>query len=228
MKIISAEQKDLIDAITAEGLAGELSAFVLEKDVHVTDALHALADLRHDHVQFVFCGGTSLSKAHGLIERMSEDVDLKVVLNADHGLSQSGLRAHLGKLKIAVVETMQASGFQPIEEEQRALNANRYFASGWNYQTRYAAHASLRPHLRHIYDTYCIVCSDNTVVDRAVSRFRTLVDYDSWRIRSSRRVRRPSPPRTLLSSLYKHTGFMKAPWRHIFRRTTVPASLITC
>jgi len=123
MKIISAEQKDLIDAITAEGLAGELSAFVLEKDVHVTDALHALADLRHDHVQFVFCGGTSLSKAHGLIERMSEDVDLKVVLNADHGLSQSALRAHLGKLKIAVVETMQASGFQPIEEEQRALNA---------------------------------------------------------------------------------------------------------
>lgn len=45
MKIISEEQKELIDSITAEGLAGNLSAFILEKDVHVTDALHALATL---------------------------------------------------------------------------------------------------------------------------------------------------------------------------------------
>jgi hypothetical protein len=47
MKIISEEQKELIDSITAEGLAGNLSAVILEKDVHVTDALHALAKLQH-------------------------------------------------------------------------------------------------------------------------------------------------------------------------------------
>lgn len=63
MKTISSEQKDLIDALVAEGLAGNLSAAVLEKDVHVTDALHALSELQHPHVRFVFCGGTSLSKA---------------------------------------------------------------------------------------------------------------------------------------------------------------------
>ena len=147
MKIISEEQKELIDSITAEGLAGNLSAFILEKDVHVTDALHALAKLRHEHVQFVFCGGTSLSKAHGLIERMSEDVDLKVVLDPAHGLSQSGVKAHLSKLKNAVVHAMQALDFGLIEAEQFALNANRYFASGWNYRSRYNAHTSLRPHL---------------------------------------------------------------------------------
>lgn len=45
MKTISSEQKDLIDALIAEGLAGNLSAAVLEKDVHVTDALRALATL---------------------------------------------------------------------------------------------------------------------------------------------------------------------------------------
>jgi predicted nucleotidyltransferase component of viral defense system len=147
MKIISEEQKELIDSITAEGLAGNLSAFILEKDIHVTDALHALAKLQHQHIQLVFCGGTSLSKAHGLIERMSEDVDLKVVLNADHGLTQSGVRTHLGKLKNAAIDAMKALGFHIIEEEKLALNANRYFASGWRYKTRYTAHTSLRPHL---------------------------------------------------------------------------------
>lgn len=147
MKIISNEQKELIDALVAEGLAGNLSAAVLEKDVHVTDALHALSRLQHPHVQSVFCGGTSLSKAYGLIERMSEDVDLKVVLDTEHGLSKSGLRAHLGRLKDAVVDAMTALGFAVINEEMRALNENRYFASGWLYESRYSTHNSLRPHL---------------------------------------------------------------------------------
>ncbi|WP_259460715.1 nucleotidyl transferase AbiEii/AbiGii toxin family protein [Paraburkholderia sp. BL23I1N1] len=120
MKIISEEQKELIDSITAEGLAGNLSAFILEKDIHVIDALHALAKLQHQHVQFVFCGGTSLSKAHNLIERMSEDVDLKVVLNADHGLTQSGVKTHLGKLKNAVINAMKALGFHIIKKNWRS------------------------------------------------------------------------------------------------------------
>ncbi|TCG08600.1 hypothetical protein BZM27_11050 [Paraburkholderia steynii] len=147
MKTISGEQKELIDALVAEGLSGNLSAAILEKDVHVTDALHALSRLQHPHVSFVFCGGTSLSKAYGLIERMSEDVDLKVVLDAGHGLSKSGLRTHLGRLKEVVVDAMTTLDFAIVEEEKRALNENRYFASGWLYQTQYATHNSLRPHL---------------------------------------------------------------------------------
>lgn len=147
MKTISSEQKDLIDALVAEGLAANLPAAVLEKDVHVTDVLHALSGLQHPHVRFVFCGGTSLSKAYGLIERMSEDIDLKVVLDPGHGLSKNGLRSHLSRLKEAVIETMTALDLAIVEEEKRALNGNHYFASGWLYESRYAAHNSLRPHL---------------------------------------------------------------------------------
>lgn len=147
MRRIASEVKELIDAVVAEGTAGDLAAATLEKDVHVTDALHALAMLRHPSVTLVFCGGTSLSKAYGLIERMSEDVDLKVVLAPDHGLSKSGLRVHLGKLKAIVVDVMTTLGFVAVEEERWALNENRYFASGWLYATRYPVHNSLRPHL---------------------------------------------------------------------------------
>lgn len=75
---IAEHHEGLIDAVIAERDVGGLTAAILEKDIHVTEALHALFRIDHPRVGFVFCGGTSLSKAYGLIERMSEDVDLKV------------------------------------------------------------------------------------------------------------------------------------------------------
>lgn len=72
---------------------------VLVKDAHLTDALRLIAnqprfeqasliDTRRSHVpvmqelpiDLVFAGGTCLSKAHGTIKRMSEDIDFKVHL----------------------------------------------------------------------------------------------------------------------------------------------------
>lgn len=81
MKVITPDQAELIEAVLAERDVGLLTASILEKDIHVTDALCALLGMKHPATQLVFCGGTSLSKAYGLLERMSEDVDLKVVLD---------------------------------------------------------------------------------------------------------------------------------------------------
>lgn len=75
MKTISSAQADLIDAVIAERDVGALTAAILEKDIHVTDALGALLTVPMPNAYFVFCGGTNLSKAHHLIQRMSEDVD---------------------------------------------------------------------------------------------------------------------------------------------------------
>jgi len=58
---------------TADGI-GLPQAYV-EKDYWVTKVLGNLASSEH-HENFVFKGGTSLSKVHGLIHRFSEDVDL--------------------------------------------------------------------------------------------------------------------------------------------------------
>ena len=49
---------------------------LIEKDYWVTHALWALHDMGFD---VWFKGGTSLSKGFGLIERFSEDLDLKVL-----------------------------------------------------------------------------------------------------------------------------------------------------
>lgn len=147
MRKITEPQAELIEAVIAEKDIGGLTAAILEKDIHVTEALHALSVLKHPHVSFVFCGGTSLSKAHGLIERMSEDVDLKVVMADDHGLSRSGLRTNLSNLKNLAISEMERLGFVQDEAGFRARNENRYFATSWLYKTRYETDSSLRPHL---------------------------------------------------------------------------------
>ncbi len=56
-------------------------AAIIEKDIYVVWALSALERATYaDHL--VFKGGTSLSKAHALIDRFSEDVDLTYDLRA--------------------------------------------------------------------------------------------------------------------------------------------------
>ena len=57
-------------------------AYLLEKDIWVVWALQSLGADEQLLASLTFKGGTSLSKAHGLIERFSEDVDL--TLNIQH------------------------------------------------------------------------------------------------------------------------------------------------
>ncbi|WP_087721918.1 nucleotidyl transferase AbiEii/AbiGii toxin family protein [Pandoraea sp. PE-S2T-3] len=165
MRTISREQLELIDALVAEADLGGLSAAILEKDIHVSDTLQALASLSHKNIRLVFCGGTSLSKAHRLISRMSEDIDLKVVLAPDHGLSQHQLKKRLSALKQQVVDCMKGLGFVEVPEEAIARNANRYFASGWLYRQRYAANTTLRPHLKLEFTTRtpCFATSERSL-----------------------------------------------------------------
>ncbi|HEX8534413.1 MAG TPA: nucleotidyl transferase AbiEii/AbiGii toxin family protein [Allosphingosinicella sp.] len=56
------------------------SASFIEKDFVVSAALNILfGDVPDARKKLVFKGGTSLSKAHGLISRFSEDIDLVIV-----------------------------------------------------------------------------------------------------------------------------------------------------
>lgn len=149
MKVLSSERQELIDALVAESAMGGLTAGLLEKDEHLTDALRALFALQLDGMSLVFCGGTSLSKAHGLIERMSEDADLKIVLSSSlESLSRTQIRKRLSTLKATVSETLTSIGLVEDKSKARALNENRYFCSEWSYTRQYNSIASLRPHLQ--------------------------------------------------------------------------------
>lgn len=91
-----------------------LDPSLVEKDYWAVEALRAVhngfdvaAETGTVHVQPIFKGGTSLSKAFGLIERFSEDVDLLVpVPAADPKDYSQGARSRLLK---AATETVTAA-----------------------------------------------------------------------------------------------------------------------
>jgi predicted nucleotidyltransferase component of viral defense system len=66
---------DFADALLATAQALHLPEAFVEKDYWVTTVLQALADSSYREF-LVFKGGTALSKAYGLGQRFSEDVDL--------------------------------------------------------------------------------------------------------------------------------------------------------
>lgn len=149
MKTLAAARQELIEALVAEGGPEGISAGLLEKDEHLSDALAALFALKQDGVQLVFCGGSSLAKAHRLIERMSEDADLKVVLSPElMKLSGNQLRTRLSRLKNLITTTLAGTGLEMAPEGMRALNGNRYFSSQWRYQMAYESVVGLRPYLQ--------------------------------------------------------------------------------
>jgi predicted nucleotidyltransferase component of viral defense system len=65
---------DFGDLLRATSDALNLPVWIVEKDYYVTRALRTLRDNIGD--QFLFKGGTSLSKGWNLIDRFSEDIDL--------------------------------------------------------------------------------------------------------------------------------------------------------
>jgi hypothetical protein len=73
---LDASQRRSAIAITAENRS--LTPMSIEKDYMVCSALKVLFTLPNATKFITFKGGTSLSKAYGLIERFSEDVDLVV------------------------------------------------------------------------------------------------------------------------------------------------------
>ena len=146
MKTITARERDLILDVTGEGLT-RLSPGILEKDLLITEVLRQASAFEHQGVQLVFCGGTCLSKAHGIIERMSEDVDFKVVItNPDH--SSSSRRKLLSNFKNSLASYFRATELEVTEAGIAARNENSYITFNLQYQSQFPVVASLRPEIK--------------------------------------------------------------------------------
>lgn len=78
--------EDRSDLFRAAAEAKGVTVQIIEKDFWVCWALRQLYTLGDLPAKFLFKGGTSLSKVFGIIERMSEDIDL-VIDRADLGFT---------------------------------------------------------------------------------------------------------------------------------------------
>lgn len=136
--------RELVEDVAAELGINEPS--LVEKDYHVVQALSLLADYRSPNFELVFAGGTCLSKMFAGLQRMSEDVDLKIV-RTEHGqqLGRSALRSELGALKRDVREVLE-DAFTISGESAR--NENHFIGFELAYTAIFDVIDALRPNIK--------------------------------------------------------------------------------
>ncbi|QQG35168.1 MAG: nucleotidyl transferase AbiEii/AbiGii toxin family protein [Micavibrio aeruginosavorus] len=113
--------RELVEA-TAQSMA--LPQVYIEKDYWVTNALKNLSLSPHA-AQAVFKGGTSLSKAHKLIHRFSEDIDLAVMAE--------GLGSSRSKKLLTDVEAATNAGLESIDDDIRVSKGSSYRRTVYRY-----------------------------------------------------------------------------------------------
>lgn len=141
-KVEDAFRDQISDLILENELS--ISEFALEKDFIVTDVLQAISKINNEKFNLVFCGGTCLSKAYGLLERISEDVDIKLVPKPGVVLNANQRRSAISKLKKDIVQSLLNIGFEEGDIQQKALDGNSYV----EFNAEYSTHFDVEPAMR--------------------------------------------------------------------------------
>jgi predicted nucleotidyltransferase component of viral defense system len=117
----------------------------VEKDYYVVKALRALSGIDLKPLSIVFAGGTSLSRAHRLIRRMSEDIDLKIISQGPPS------RGQLRRLRDVVTDALLAAGFvfdPQNPAHRRSANESRYTVFKLPYPSLARGEGALRPEIQ--------------------------------------------------------------------------------
>jgi predicted nucleotidyltransferase component of viral defense system len=143
MKKVDATFRDKISDLILENELS-ISEFALEKDFIVTDVLQAISKINNEKFNLVFCGGTCLSKAYGLLERVSEDVDIKLVPKLGVILNANQRRTAISRLKKDIVQALLNIGFEEGNIQQIALDGNTCVEFNAEYSTYFDVEHAMR------------------------------------------------------------------------------------
>lgn len=155
MKSINDSERNLINAIYNE-LQPNINISALEKDIHITEIIKELSQLEFENFELVFCGGTCLSKAYGILERMSEDVDFKLVLKNDVAeLSKNELKNKLSEVKHIIKDKLISLDYISLADTEKtdnpiikARDSNQYMVFNIPYLNKFPSSTVLRPHIQ--------------------------------------------------------------------------------
>jgi predicted nucleotidyltransferase component of viral defense system len=141
---LSAEPS-LQELLEVQAHFGLPSPALVEKDFYVVKALAAIAavDMEGLPLRLVFGGGTALSRAHRLVRRMSEDIDLRIVVD-NNRLARGALR----RLRTRVTEALLGAGFKfdPADPAYRKSgNESRLTVYQLPYEPVTTGEGALRP-----------------------------------------------------------------------------------
>jgi len=144
MRELPGELRKVVVDIEAER---GIPAAIVEKDYFVTEVIRVLSGTAGDGFLPAFCGGTSLSKAHNLINRMSEDVDFRVRhdLPNPEPTRSAQIRLRSKYKKLVINELAKAELLGKGEGEILAQNENKFIVIKVPYKSLFPPIAVLRP-----------------------------------------------------------------------------------
>lgn len=127
------------------GLPG---AAQVEKDFHAVRVIRTIAAIDASPFTLVFAGGTALARAHKIVQRMSEDVDFKIVPKPSAPVGRNALHRLRSALRGQVTAALLAAGFlfNPNDPAQlRSRNESSYTIYQLPYKPSAQADKELRP-----------------------------------------------------------------------------------
>ncbi len=142
------ELQELVESTTRK--LGLIDPAFVEKDYYVTQVLHAINKVDNKNFNLVFIGGTCLTKAHKVVQRMSEDIDFKVVSKEPHlSLKTNSARDKLSGLREEILMHIRnETGFFPKEGQINKGNNNRFTQILLDYDAFYPINPALRPQIK--------------------------------------------------------------------------------
>lgn len=136
--------KKLPSADVLEEIAIELGvdpSFV-EKDWFAVELLTAISSIETPEI--IFTGGTSLSKAYGLIQRFSEDLDFRIYTKL-----HTCTRGERKSVREDILDILrEQDGLTVIEHSIEKGNESRFFSLNIEYPQINPPTQALRPHLK--------------------------------------------------------------------------------
>lgn len=123
---------------------------IAEKDYYVVQLLKLLASHSCQHHTMVFAGGTALAKADVKLQRMSEDVDIKLSVNdSAKDESRSAMKRHRKAIRDGLIEELNATGvFQVEKAEVICRDEHRYIEMPVRYPQAFSKAPCLRPFIK--------------------------------------------------------------------------------
>ena len=139
------DEPSLQEVLEVQNHFGLPSPALVEKDFYVVRALAAIVATPKGGLEIAFGGGTALGRAHKLISRMSEDIDLKIFAPDDPP------RGALRKLRKAMTASLQRAGFKfdPANRDHcLSGNESRYTIYRLPYAAVSPGEGALRPEIQ--------------------------------------------------------------------------------
>lgn len=136
---------DIADALGIESVA------IVEKDYYIVELLKLLKPLNFTTHQIVFAGGTALAKSGITLNRMSEDVDIKLIPTTTfYSLSRTQRKNIRKEVIQSIANTVVATGIFSFDDMYPKVTRDeyRYNDVPVRYPQRVAQAPCLRPFIR--------------------------------------------------------------------------------